>query len=64
MTKPILSKEEIREIDERLLDFTDNKCKHTNKEYNSCLYWIFRPFILREIRRVIKAHPSQDRDNK
>jgi len=54
MTKRILSIEEEREIDERLLDFAEKHCKHDDRENNSCLYWIFRAFHLREIRRVIK----------
>lgn len=38
------------EWEEELSELAEKYCKHDNREMNSCLYWIFRPLIIKVLK--------------
>lgn len=41
----------------KLMNLAEKYCKHDNRNYNSCLYWIFKIFIEKNFmcRKVLKT---------
>ena len=56
-TKSVLEKgQKQNDWEEELSELAEKYCKHDDRELNSCLYWIFRPVIVKALKAKDKEY--------